>query len=1353
MNKNYLILGLCGLLAFAACNKEEIEEPNTGKPVPETPAGVIVTDSFFTESAGMDARPVSKVDYAPEGNAYSVTWTKGDCIYVTNALEAEEVTLMPYSLEGEGGETSGRFVGEEISGKSFTAVYSKAIPVVSEDNKIEVLFPSEQKYVENGLESHLVPMYAVTSDPKNLKFKYGSGIVRLNLYNSEEMTISKIEVETDVPASGVMYASAAEETFPSACAPTAPKTIVYNVGGVTVGKTLAEATEFNIALAASSHCEGAAYKSILFRIYTTDGKVLAKLVRNREIKAGTVHEFPELSVDGDMTAPSVDVKRSTSTTLTYAWSQNGFTDSAEDRADSYEIALYSDAQCSNLVVSWTLAADKTLFRPFTDEANDAYADFPAFTFTGLAPETDYWFKVKSLTTGAECLAEAGRTEKFDIVKAEGAKVAAGGTVLAEDFSELLWGADFVAPAAGYIAADRDGLRDAFSKASGANPADYEPRRVSTDYNMYTTADLKTAVAATERLGAWDYITEDGGSRAFACASYLRLGSGSNTANIVTPVLSNLEDGKAATLTVKFKAAPYYDTNKPDMADPDHIHVAVVNSVAANHKYADCTIGNVAVSQLNGVRNEWKEYTLEVSAVTSASRLAIGTYRPDGVSGYVRMFLDDVVITVKKYDEVKARLQGATSSTLSFQWSGNNFTDIAEDTKNSYTVALYKDAACTDKLISWELDATSKLFAPYSKPQYASFPAFTFSGLSANTTYYFKVTDKDNGLFSEVISGKTSSFENVTVGTSKVEAGGTVLAEDFSELLYGGDLVTPAAGYTAKSLPVSSFDQPTAENLASFEPAQCSYDKALFYNKEFGPALSGTRLDTWGYKGEDGTCRIFGCSGYLRIGSGNKWFRVATPVLSNLKDDGKATLTVSFKAAPYYDSNGPAHDPLDACIYVLNGGTREEDPSSTQIGRINSTTSEFAACKFQIKPDKNTWHTYTYDIPNVSSNSRIAIGTYRTVAGVQQRMFIDDIKISVKSYETAGQPTVRVQGVTSSTLSFQWSVNGFSDKTADCARSSKVALYGDSECKNLIVSWNITDKALYDSKQPAFTFTGLEPNTSYYFKVTDLGTEATAVEGLSSAVVSATTSSFNAVGIDEANKVEVGGTVLAEDFSELVWGANYVYPGIGYYQKSGSFSEFTKAVGAEHSFATLLKPGADNAMFGSANVIKAINKTRLADWGHLTNEWNKEDGVETSPKIRLYYHSGYVKLGVTNYFGRIVTPKLLNLKGMAKVKVSFKACPYGTDSKDVYITVLDNVDRSNNGSITRNENSTEVVAVDKTLTLYANTWTNCEFEVENVGPDSRISIGPKGDVTDHSTAYKNRRMLIDDIVISVVSYNE
>ncbi len=1355
MNKRFLIFGICGLFALAACNKNLVE-PDA--PTQVEPGEAITTDVIKASVAEEVTPPNTqnaakpKVGYTAkedaEGHAvFGATWSEGDVIYVTTASGEEEVSLSPFSLTEGVGETTGTFEGGQLTGSIFSAVYSSAPATVTEDNKIAVVFPAEQTYVENGLTANSIPMYAVGTDPDALKFNYGSGIIRLNLWSSEPATLSKIEIVTNVPASGTMLAAAGNADFPcgyeleegatidnmsgvalkSGAGETPANVITYTIpGGVELGADAEGAVEFNVAVAASNHCSVQvgentvnAYESMIIRIYTMDGKVVGKALKNVKITAGMIHPFAAIGDIADMIGPSSELVRSTSSTLTYKWSQNGFTDAAADRAHDYKVALYSDASYNNLVVAWDLKAASALYRPY-GEANEAYAGYPAFTFTGLAAGTDYYLKISDMLTGANHKADVATTATpaTASVKIGDSKVAVGGIVLAEDFSEFIWGGDLASVAAGYTSTD---LGKAFADAKEDNPTGFKTAKCSDDHNLFES--IKTAFDGS-RISDWCYAGK--GGKLYGAAGYIRVGSGDNPSEIVTPVLSNLEEGKLATLTVKFKACPYYDSNNPAKADPDDAHITVIDgatgSISDKGHLTDHTYRVAANFNLEGEQNRWKEYSFDIPDVSSTSRISIGTCRPESAEGESevqrRLFIDDIEISVKKYAEINAECHGETSSTLSFRWSGNGFTDAQEDANHPYTVALYEDEACSQAVVSFDIAKNASKSALDGQNIYHQ-PGFVFGGLEQGKDYWFKVTNTENNLESQPVKGTTGTFESVEVG-AEVAEGAVALAEDFSQLVWGGDMVYKGLSYRANKVNSAypAFSAATEETASAYSVVGPTADNSLF--ADYAAAVKGTRLEDWAHITNNGTAgvHLYARPGHLKLSKSSVWARLVTPALTNLRET--ATLTVKFKASPYYDHDLATADALGACVSVLsNTSERKTD------GTI-ATYDEVVASEFLLKDIKNEWTEYECTVYNVAPGSHIAIGTNDKGSG-KHRMFIDDIEIKVKKYESVKVPVVELQGATSSMLSFKWSENGFTNVTEDLAGAYRVALYTDDACgaDDLVYAWDIDDNTKYSSLQPAFNFAGLAANTTYWCRVTNTAT------GIVSEPVYGTTNDFEVVKVG-TTAVENGGIVLAEDFSELTGGGSSVYPGV-----SLRHSEFKIPSKDNTTGFSLIKVGDDCKIFTDYKT--ATDKLdRLKDWGSLSSA--------TISTVSAYGRLDAIKVGTGSRTGMIVTPELKNLAAgkVAKIKVSFKASPYYENGVNkglkARVAVFKNTTVSSFAT-------TGTLADFRNISLKdeENVWNTYECTIEGVQANDRIAIG-----TYESGSY---RMYIDDVVITVVDYRD
>ena len=153
----------------------------------------------------------------------------------------------------------------------------------------------------------------------------------------------------------------------------------------------------------------------------------------------------------------------TSSTLAFTWSVTGFDDAAKDRATAYSFGIYRDAACKDLIVSWQTKESDSIWD------GDLADGYPQFEFSGLNSNTSYWFMVTELKSNTSTAPIEAKTLDFAIVEPSAtAMVEAGGIAIAEDFSELVWGGNYLSGSAAYSADDRN-LATAFDKAEGVNP--------------------------------------------------------------------------------------------------------------------------------------------------------------------------------------------------------------------------------------------------------------------------------------------------------------------------------------------------------------------------------------------------------------------------------------------------------------------------------------------------------------------------------------------------------------------------------------------------------------------------------------------------------------------------------------------------------------------------------------------------------------------------------------------------------------------------------------------------------------------------------------------------------------------
>lgn len=693
--------------------------------------------------------------------------------------------------------------------------------------------------------------------------------------------------------------------------------------------------------------------------------------------------------------------------------------------------------------------------------------------------------------------------------------------------------------------------------------------------------------------------------------------------------------------------------------------------------------------------------------------------------------------------VQARSVAASSSTLVFEWSENEYVNVADDISHPYRIALYSDSGCNTLVLSWSFTAND---ASYSSVQ----PRFVFSGLDAETTYYFKVTDTEQSITSPVVSATTTSFAPIAVSAIPALEGDYILAEDFSELVWGSDEYNAAMGCGIKSAG-ASMTAASGENPTDSYSILKKGDYATLFST-YNSAVPSTRLAQWGticYNSDAITStnsKIISRAGYLML---NSWSggaaSIVTPALASLSDN--ATIKVSFDAAQYSASDSNSGEVL---VSVL--------PSSSSMGsnhvvsfadKVNAATGSLST----------TLGHYEFNISQVEPNSRIAIGPNST-AGNKARMYVDNIKIQIVEYTPVSYDIMaELVGKSSSTATFRWTENNYTDLDADLANEYRIGIYTDAACTSPIVTW-VTNESTYTYKgetkyQPCFVFTGLAQNTKYYFRVQDI------TNSYMSNVVGFTTDAFTVKTIGDT-PAAAGDILLAEDFSQLVWGSDEINRATGYESRTFSTdAEMTAATGdnpvAVYRFYAY---GDYHSMFYWYKT--PIQSTRYKDWSYLSylSSALQNDGTTTSDTQwdkKINVRAGYVMLGTwSNGNGILVTPPLTNLAGEAKIRVYYKGARYSTDDHNgiaVYVIAPGAEVWDTNCGL----KTTAVVTRQGAQWLYNNDeivgksgqqlWQSFTRDVNNVLPGSRIGIGP------YRQTGKGERMYIDDIRIEVISYVE
>ncbi len=307
------------------------------------------------------------------------------------------------------------------------------------------------------------------------------------------------------------------------------------------------------------------------------------------------------------------------------------------------------------------------------------------------------------------------------------------------------------------------------------------------------------------------------------------------------------------------------------------------------------------------------------------------------------------------------------------------------------------------------------------------------------------------------------------------------------------------------------------------------------------------------------------------------------------------------------------------------------------------------------------------------------------------------------------PVAEALAVSASTAAFRFTENAYSDPEKDFASHFSVGLFKDADCENPVreMDWQVAPVS--NIATPAFCFTGLDPATDYWFRVTDVQTLS------SNPAVKVTTEPSSAKTI--GSTVAEGGIILMEDFSELTEGGDPVNKAWGLID--GELSALPSTL-PEWSEADL-------------------SATRLANW------------AEKTPGA-AYVGPGYIRVGdSSSQKDAVLTPVLSNLRECATVKVAFKAAPFSSDYG------------VGNGASRLGECYAEVWVVNGEQWLSAGMveftddptqWTSCSVEAYNVLPTSRIAIGGAyGEKTKTSGGKQYGRIYVDDVELTVLRYEQ
>ena len=742
-------------------------------------------------------------------------------------------------------------------------------------------------------------------------------------------------------------------------------------------------------------------------------------------KAFTVSEYKN---EVERIKPVAEFVYGSSSSLIFGWTVGGT--ATEDSEVPYKLELFKDAACTDLQVSFDIPA----------EASCWGGNPIRFAFGGLQPSTSYWFKVTNMQNGDVSDPVEGQTAEFTVVDpASVTNAKAGDVILAEDFSEVAWGPDEEHSAAGFFPSLK--LLEPVT-GSGEHEGGFQVYN-STGRRLYGD----TKVTEDKRLFNWGFY---GNSAVYAYNGHLRVcttSSGART-HIVSPALSGIPEGKIATVDVTVTACPTYSDNdvavfvndrtslKLSLA-PDQKESTSPSFSSQGGKYTGASLTNGYALEVPSKKLTTK--TVRIEGVTSNSCLLIGSY--ENVDTKNRFWLDDVKVQIVSLEDplpVSASLEKATSCSLTFTWTEG--VSSSDDIDKPWTIALYKDADCTDLLVSHSIDAGS---SKWSDKQ----PRFIFGGLDPDTVYWFKATDTTEGNVktSNVVKATTESFTRVDASkVSNAVVGDTILAEDFSET-YGPDEWDQAAGFMP-STATRTLDPPSGEDPDGSIEAYSSTGTRLWGNSV--QMTPGRRLaNGWGFFGNSA---VYSRTGYLRVATTSGRTHIVTPKLAGIPDGFKATISVTVTAllhekasdvdvAVFFSDDctmytGVGLTDAKFCKYKVNGSDTKLPDNAHALGLANTTQKK--------------WYTKTVEIEGVSNQSQLIIGSLSNISG-KNRFNLADVVVKIVELNDPNR-TTKVSIIGDSISTFKgW-----------CDTSKGGAYYPKSDCDVTSVTDTWWHKLIY-----------------------------------------------------------------------------------------------------------------------------------------------------------------------------------------------------------------------------------------------------------------------------------------------------
>lgn len=335
------------------------------------------------------------------------------------------------------------------------------------------------------------------------------------------------------------------------------------------------------------------------------------------------------------------------------------------------------------------------------------------------------------------------------------------------------------------------------------------------------------------------------------------------------------------------------------------------------------------------------------------------------------------------------------------------------------------------------------------------------------------------------------------------------------------------------------------------------------------------------------------------------------------------------------------------------------------------------------------------------------------------------------------PQLKLHAASGSTLTFEWSYTD--DKATDAARSYNVELFRDEACTDLYVSWLADGKlssgkgiftALADYPVVRYTFSGLDPETTYYARITNLS-----FANIQTPVVAGTTTQAGPKAAANT-PAKAGDIVLAQDFSAFIHGGDIVNSAAGYNAVSGT--DFRKTW--EKAEGVNPQADGDRPLCNWATEFHIHTGGTSAEYVEALGMkgWGSSGNTSTRP--------GYIKCGGgSGGIGILYTPQLTALPANTTVKVSFSASAYAEGENvygsDIVVEAVEGAEFGSNNVVSKK--GTAFVSKTVDISSAVGRFETYTVTLEGLTPASRIAFS-----SNPAQAGANKtRFLLDDIVVT------